>query len=304
MSVHIHDDALRVRRRWVESIKGSRGEFCDEVIRLEREIEAEIESTGTDALLNHLRLCGAIPEGYGHDSGEEKFYSKYTDILLSLTFSRMGMTSVVLTERSDAADVQCHATGYNFVADAKAFRLSRTAKNQKDFKVQAMHGWKRGNKFAMVVCPLYQMPARTSQIYWQAINVDVCLFSYSHLCVLSAVAEQRSKSESQELLHKIFKVIATLNPSKDATVYWQAINRTMLEFDGGIQQLWQIEKAASSEALVHAKEEGLMFYAEQRSRILAMSHKEAVRSLIHACKIDSREQHIKSLADNGLMEIK
>ena len=29
---------------------------------------------------------------------------------------------------------------YSLVADAKAFRLSRTAKNQKDFKVQAMDG--------------------------------------------------------------------------------------------------------------------------------------------------------------------
>jgi hypothetical protein len=41
------------------------------------------------------------------------------------------------------------------IADAKAFRLSRTAKNQKDFKIQAMDSWKRGKPFAMVVCPIY-----------------------------------------------------------------------------------------------------------------------------------------------------
>src|SRR5487761_1398750 len=117
MSVHIQDDALRLRRGWVENIGRSQGEFCDEVLRLEREIEEEVKASGTNTLLNHLRLCGAIPEGYGHDSTEEKFYSKYTDILLSLAFRHMGMTSDVLTERADAADVQCHATGYNFVAD-------------------------------------------------------------------------------------------------------------------------------------------------------------------------------------------
>ncbi len=57
---------------------------------------------------------------------------------------------------------------YSFVADAKAFRLSRTAKNQKDFKVQAMDDWKHSKTYAMVVCPVYQLLTRTSQIYQQA----------------------------------------------------------------------------------------------------------------------------------------
>lgn len=78
----------------------------------------------------------------------------------------------------------------------------------------------------------------------------------------------------------------------------------MLNFDERVQPLWQVEKAASSESLLHAKEEGLTFLAEQRSRILAMSHKEAVRALISAHKIDSREKQIKAVTDSGLMEVK
>ncbi len=73
---------------------------------------------------------------------------------------------------------------YSFVADAKVFRLSRTAKNQKDFKIQAMDNWKFGKPFAMVVCPLYQIPSKNSQIYQQASARNVCIFSYSHLAVL------------------------------------------------------------------------------------------------------------------------
>ena len=60
----------------------------------------------------------------------------------------MGFTSIVLKERANVADVECVCNDYSFVADAKAFRLSRTAKNQKDFKVQAMDNWKYGKPFA------------------------------------------------------------------------------------------------------------------------------------------------------------
>ena len=66
----------------------------------------------------------------------------------------MGLVSTVLAERADSVDVGVVAGSYSFVADAKVFRLSRTAKNQKDFKVQAMDNWKQGKPFAMVVCPL------------------------------------------------------------------------------------------------------------------------------------------------------
>ena len=94
------------------------------------------------------------------------------------------MKSHVLTERADAADVEVVSNEFSFVADAKVFRLSRTAKNQKDFKIAAMNGWKRGKPYAMVVCPLYQLPTRSSQIYHQAGSLNVCIFSYSHLATL------------------------------------------------------------------------------------------------------------------------
>ena len=64
--------------------------------------------------------------------------------MVSEALSAMGLNSVVLDARADAADVQARATSYSLVADAKAFRLSRTAKNQKDFKVDAMDSWKHG----------------------------------------------------------------------------------------------------------------------------------------------------------------
>lgn len=94
--------------------------------------------------MDHLRLCGNIPEYYGHNTSKEKLYSKYTDTVLSLAYRSIGIRSHVLKERANVADVEAYAKNYSFVADAKSFRLSRTAKNQKDFKIEALHRWKYG----------------------------------------------------------------------------------------------------------------------------------------------------------------
>lgn len=156
---------LDARSSWIDDIGRLGSNFGLYAEKVEEAISKEIGDNGIDALLGHLRLCGAIPESYGHDTSEEKLYSKYTDVVIHEAYKFIGFNSVVLKERADIADVECVNEEYSFVADAKAFRLSRTAKNQKDFKVQAMDDWKHGKPYAMVVCPVYQLPTRTSQIY-------------------------------------------------------------------------------------------------------------------------------------------
>ena len=299
----IPEKAVERRQFWIAEIKKLSGKFSDDFAKLTVELKAEFVAGGSPAMRSQLRLCGSIPENYGHDSSEEKLYSKYTDFLVAEAFNSIGIKSLVLTERADAADVECVAGDYGFVADAKAFRLSRTAKNAKDFKVQAMHGWKRGNEFAMIVCPLYQMPARSSQIYKQAIDRNVCLFSFSHLSLLSAFAELTSPDKARALLKKEFNVVSTLHPSKDSSAYWQAINRTIVEFHPDVRGLWHEEKVAASEALIYAKEEGLSFLAQERRRLLHMSHDEALKELLVVHKLESRAKVIENLLDNGLMGV-
>jgi len=230
MSKIISDIAIKRRDYWVEEIRKLSGHFGNDTEKLEKELEAEIKKNGVSSLIDHLRLCGNIPESYGHDTSEEKLYSKYTDCLLSLAYTALGLKSLVLKERADAADVEAFAKDYSFVADAKAFRLSRTAKNQKDFKVQAMHGWKRGKPYAMVVCPIYQLPTSSSQIYQQATTQNVCVFTYSHLALLLSYSEVEGQAKAQQLLKNIFETIQALNPSKNATDYWLAINKSILSF--------------------------------------------------------------------------
>lgn len=294
---------LEQRTYWVDEISRLRGDFGVDADRVEQEISKEIRDKGIASLLGHLRLCGAIPERYGHDSSEEKLYSKYTDVVIHEAFSAMGLTSLVLKERADVADVECVCPAYSFVADAKAFRLSRTAKNQKDFKVQAMDNWKHGKPYAMVVCPVYQLPTRSSQIYQQAAARSVALASYTHLAVLVRYAAQVGRSKAQRLLHALFKAVEAMNPSKDAVAYWQAVNGVFLKADSSLPAIWREEKVASTESIAIAREEALRFLAAERERIMALSREQAIREVIKWRKLENRVRAVKSVVDNGLLTI-
>lgn len=133
-----------------------------------------------------LKQIGTIPETIIHDSTAEKLFSKASDAVLSRAFREVGLKSTVLKGRNNSADVLAESPvhGYTLVADAKAFRLSRTAKNQKDFKVTALSGWRKDADYAVLCSPYFQYPSKHSQIYAQALNHNVCLLSWEHLIFL------------------------------------------------------------------------------------------------------------------------
>lgn len=296
-------EAKKRREYWVLELEKLSGSFGNDSARLLEELNAELKKDSTPALLDHLRVCGALPERYGHDSSEEKLYSKYTDAVISESLSCLGLQSSVITTRADAADVQARAQNYSLVADAKAFRLSRTAKNQKDFKVQAMDGWRGGLDYAVVVCPIYQLPGRTSQIYQQAVARNVCILSYSHLAALVALTAARSAKAAEAGLLKVLKTVATLHPSKSANDYWVGINRALVAALGANADLWTAEKKASLEGLALVKEESLKYLRSERNRLLGLSHQEALDELLQATGLTSRITQVEQVQHGNLLGI-
>lgn len=294
-------DTRKRRNYWVAELAKLSGSFGEDSTKMIAELRAEIGKDGTNALLDHLRLCGAMPEHYGRDSSEEKLYSKYTDAVISEALTAIGLSSTVITGRADVADVQARADGYSLVADAKAFRLSRTAKNQKDFKVQAMDGWRNDLDYAVVVCPIYQLPNRTSQIYQQAIARNVCILSYSHLAALAALAERRGGAVATEGLGGMLKSVSLLHPTKSAADYWLGINRTLVATLKGDADIWTVEKTASLAALGVAKDEALTYLRAERNRLLGLSHKQALDELIRATGLDSRIAQVERIDHGNLL---
>lgn len=291
----------RRRAHWTAELAKLSGSFGDDSTKMIVELRAEIANEGPEALLDHLRVCGAVPERYEHDSSEEKLYSKYTDAVVCESLSAIGLRSAIINTRADAADVQARGPGYSLVADAKAFRLSRTAKNQKDFKVQAMDGWRNGLDHAVVVCPIYQLPARTSQIYAQAIARNVCILSYSHLAALVGLAVRRGARVSNRGLHEVLKIVSLLNPSKSAVDYWTAINRALVGALGTDVDLWTTEKKTSMDALEIVKGESLQYLRTERNRLLGLSHKEALRELLRMAGLDSRIAQVERIEHGDLL---
>jgi len=295
--------AKKRRSYWVGELAKLSGSFGDDSIKMIEELRKEIETEGNDALLDHLRLCGAIPEEYGHDSSEEKLYSKYTDVLISEAFSAIGLMSAVIVERADIADVQARAASYSLVADAKAFRLSRTAKNQKDFKVQAMDGWRGDLDYAIVVCPIYQLPTRTSQIYRQAVARNVCVLSYSHLSALVGLSMRQSPKVAEAGLHCVLQAVSVLHLSKSAVDYWTGINRALVASLKNDTDLWTIEKTESLAALDAAKDEALRVLRDERNRLLGLSHQQALDELLRVAGLDSRIAKVEGIEHGSLLGV-
>ena len=180
-------------------------------------LEKRTESFTRTDLVEALLECGVIPEAFAHDSSEEKLWAKYCDILLAHAFNALGLKAAVLQVRGNSADVFAQAADYTIVADAKAFRLSRTAKNQKDFKITALDNWRRQDTYACLAGPLTQFPTTQSQIYQQAVHKNVTLISYTHLRFL--IEHQATGS-----LQSLWDVSRSLTASGRASEYWTAID--------------------------------------------------------------------------------
>ena len=297
----MQSDAVQRRSRWVGYLETLTGSFEENSNRIIEELRSEIRSETTEALIDHLRFCGAVPERYGHDSTQEKLYSKYTDSVVSESLSAVGLISIVVDARANSADVQARGDEFSLVADAKAFRLSRTAKNQKDFKIQALDGWRGGLDYAILVCPIYQLPTRQSQIYYQAIARNVCILSYSHLSALVALTQRRGAKQAESAFHDILGTVPALHPSRNAVDYWIGVNQSLVKSLDKDADIWTAEKTVSIESLEAVKRESLNFLQAERNRLLALSHQEALEALIRSSRIDSRAAQVRSIEHGELL---
>lgn len=167
-----------------ELIKEIEKNSTEDFSKASKRLMAYVDRLKKEEISEILLDIGAIPQSIKPSSTEEKVYSKVTDIVLARCFKEVGLESEVLEARGNSADVSAKSKyhGYSLVADSKAMRLSRTAKNQKDFKVGALgDNWVGdSDTFALLCCPLYQYPAKKSQIYEQALNNKTCFFSWEH----------------------------------------------------------------------------------------------------------------------------
>lgn len=241
--------------------------------------------------LEVLKHIGTIPESIAHDSTKEKLFSKVSDAVLSRAFREIGLKSTVLKKRGDSADVFAESPiyGYTLVADAKAFRMSRTAKNPKDFKVAALSAWRKDSEYAVLCSPYFQYPPKTSQIYAQAITDNICLFSWEHLIFLIENGIKESEnvafsplwgfcdSYSRQVLYTDMK-----------TCFIDRFNVTLSELTGLSSEAFSQLLTAQITAITKRSDAEKSFLAEEINKIERYSREKAISELIKAKKIHEK----------------
>lgn len=181
------------------------------------ELERTIFDYSQKDFLPLITEIGTIPEFICHDSKEEKLYSKVSDIILAKCFHELGLKAIVLQERNNSADIEARSIYHNYslVGDAKSFRLSRTAKNQKDFKVESMNHWRGDNDYSVLVCPYFQYPKTESQIYGQALNNNVSLFSWEYFSILLQHGIKENENTNLSILWNQSSIIGAITSVAD-----------------------------------------------------------------------------------------
>jgi hypothetical protein len=270
----------------------------DSFVSVCRKLEDRIFQMKAASLPALLLEIGSIPESIGHDSTPEKLFAKAADSILARSLQELGLQATVNKERADCADViaksQFHE--YSLVGDAKAFRLSRTAKNQKDFKVKSMADWRGDHNYAVLVCPYFQYPKKTSQIYGQAIDDDVCLLSWEHLLFLLHAGVRESATVNLSSVWSISKQLAErvkVSQKNRKDNFYRIGNELIcqhlsLEYDTLKAQLLTCKNATISRAEIEIE-----FWTRHVEEVQKYTREQAIAELISALKVHEKIASIR-----------
>lgn len=255
-------------------------------------LEKELSNVSKQTLSEFIIECGILPEMFQHDSSEEKLWAKYSDIVLAKCLTYLGIESSVLRTRGNSADVYGKATNYTLVGDAKTFRLSRTAKNQKDFKVKALDDWRRENTYAVLVSPLLQYPTNKSQIYSQAIERNVTLISYTHLKLLLDCFSNHNLEEVWNISNRL-QADSTKDHYAHSRLYWQEVDKTVCRVVGVSYETIHKYKHLEIENTKNFGHEGIEYWRSIIEKYRNLSKEDAVTKLIKAEKIEEKIRTIE-----------
>lgn len=264
-------------------------------------IQEVVFSLEKSTLIPIITEIGAIPEDIGHDSSEEKLYAKVADIVLAKCFQELGLQSTVNRERANCADVvaksQIHS--YTLVGDAKAFRLSRTAKNQKDFKVKSMVDWRGDNDYAVLVCPFYQYPKSNSQIYGQALDGNVTLFSWEYLSVLLENSIIEAPELNLSVLWNVSNVLSGTTAVADKNdAFLKKQNELIRSHLHLSEEIFNAKFADFKTKIINRGEIEISYWKSQIELIKNYTREQAIKELLTSLKLNEKIASIKKFIDS------
>ncbi|MDD6567325.1 MAG: HindIII family type II restriction endonuclease [Eubacteriales bacterium] len=285
----------------INSLENENFKYATEIVR------EYIDDMQENDFLQIVKQIGTIPECIEHDSSSEKLYSKTSDIVLARCFRILGLASRALDERGDSADIIAESqAGYNYslVADAKCFRLSRTAKNQKDFKVSNLSDWRGSeNEYAVLVSPYFQYPQSASQIYSKALEHNVCLLSWEHIAILIENNIKENDKISLESLWNASQMIArdkSLSFSNAKQCFLPKMNNYVAKKIGCSDVDFENMLNDYKKIIISRGNNEIFFWKSKIEEIKKYTKEQAIEELIKSMKlqekIDVISKYIKKLS--------
>ena len=263
-------------------------------------LETVIFALNKPETLDLILEIGTIPENIAHDSTEEKLYTKISDILFAKALKEMNFTVQVLRERADCADiiVQSRFHRYSFVGDAKAFRLSRTAKNAKDFKVSSMDHWRGDCNYSVLVCPYFQYPKNKSQIYKEALEKNVALFSWEYLYILLKEDVQESTTvDLRELWTQSAEIYNQTTGANLKSNFLEQQNQNLTKILNITNNKFNKYFYSIKNALIKRGNIEITYYEKEINRVKRLNREEAINELLLSMKLDSKINTIKAFIE-------
>jgi type II restriction enzyme len=277
----------------IKLINTSANDDGENFIASSNNIQEKIFSLSRESILPLVKEIGTIPEFIPHDSTAEKLYAKTADIVLARCFQLLGLNTTVNRERANTADVTGKSDTYlySFVADAKVFRLSRTAKNPKDFKVKSMADWRGDHDYSILVCPYYQYPKSRSQIYGQALDENVCLIGWEHFAYL---LENKMHETTKRNLAYIWNLSAelsqrTIHAQRNDDGNFIVQGNALIDLFLGLPE-GEIEKYIGSQkiGLFERGESEITYWKSIKRGIASYTREKAISELLTTLKIDEK----------------
>ena len=242
-------------------------------------------------ILSLILEIGAIPEDIRHDSSEEKLFTKASDIIFAKTLMELGLEAKVLTQRSDCADIiaQSKYHGYSLVGDAKSIRLSRTAKNVKDFKVNSMISWRGDCDYSVLMHPYFQYPKNSSQIYKEALNGNVCLFAWEYLYIMLSEGITETPEVSLSNFWNQSQIIASETlVINDKRCFLPQQNKNIQKLLNISHERFDKYFTTTTAALTARGNREIEYWESEIKRIKNLNREEAIIELLNSMKLNGK----------------
>lgn len=160
----------------------------------------------------------------------------------------------------------------------------------------ALSGWRKDSDYAVLCSPYFQYPSKTSQIYSQALEHNVCLFSWEHLLLMI----ENNIVETEKLNLGWLWNFSDTYANSDELVFSKRKDNFIGKFNQELIKVTNIDLDEllgvlenQKRAILNRGIEEINFWRREIETIKQYSREKAIEELIKAKKINAKIENIE-----------